>query len=199
MSPSGRSPCPGAGFPGALRACNYSLHPVCSLDSRVSGSRTGETGWRLLQQARKGGAEPLGGSRRVFPQVPTLGTGSWSRDGRRKQRASPAPESGTRLLLGKAAFLAGGVCRPLPLPPGPRARLEVSKGRRSGGSRRAGRWQGLWAVWVASRLLRDLTGIDGRDEGWRVSRVQAPVDLVWGTPFWWEKHPGTWELFSGTA
>lgn len=176
LSPSGRSPCPSAGLPGALRASSIQF-AVWILE--YLGAGLGRPGGGCCLERERVEPSLFGGSRRVFPQVPTLGTGIWSRDGRRNQRASPTPESGARLLLEKAAFLAGGVHRPLPLPPGPRARLEVSKSRRKGGSRRAGRWQGLWAGGSPRDSL--VISIDGRDEAWSVSRVKAPVNLVFGS------------------
>lgn len=101
------------------------------------GSRTGETGRGLLPGAGRGGVESLRALGRAFLQVLSRGRGAGSVIGALAGGASPNPEFRARLLLENAAFLAGGVHRPLPLPPGLRARLEVSERGRNGGSRPA--------------------------------------------------------------
>ena len=90
-----------------------------------------------------------------LPQVPTLGARGWSGGGRRRWSASPNPRFCARLLLEKAACLAGGGAPTPPLRPGLRARLEVSERGRDGGSRPSkGVGRGWGAAWVASRLSR---------------------------------------------
>lgn len=122
-------------LPGALRACNSSSRPVCSLDPRVSrGGGRGEEGGCCPEPE---GVEPSlsGELGRALPQVPTLGARGWSGGGRRRWSASPNPGFCARLLLEKAACLAGGGAPTPPLRPGLRARLEVSERGRDGGSR----------------------------------------------------------------
>lgn len=196
----------GSPAPGALRAYNSSLWPVCGLCSRPSREQDWGDGEGASAWIGKGWSRVPSGAGESFSSGAFSGAGGgerdWSLGGRGSYSASPNPEFRARLLLENAAFLAGGVHRPLPLPPGLRARLEVSERGRYGGSRPARALAKAGAPCGSPRAYPGDGVTGGREWGSRSPRVRAPQTCYTsrnGTRFRWEKGPCTSEFFSETA